>query len=68
MAKRTKMNVQALKKHFDLPNINAISKLKENDNNSSIIVDVNTTTEFTSKHLDKLKEIINTEAWPELYG
>ena len=49
------MNVQALKKHFDLPNINAISKLKENDNNSSIIVDVNTTTEFTSKHLDKLK-------------
>jgi hypothetical protein len=68
MAKWRKMNVQALKKHFDLPNINAISKLKQSDNNSSIIVDVNTTTEFTSKHLDKLKEIINTEAWPELYG
>jgi len=62
------MNVKALKQYFDLPNTNAISKIKQNDNNSSIIVDVNTTTEFTSNHLDKLKEIINTEAWPELYG
>lgn len=41
---------------------------KTNNIFSHIFVDVNTVKQFTEEHLQTLKEIVNIEAWPELYG
>jgi hypothetical protein len=64
------LNIDNSLEEINRLNLQSISNTISKTNNifSHIFIDVNNITEFNKDHLETLKEIVNVEAWPELYG